>query len=1006
MINKIRFIAISFFYVIKSQSTLFSQEINLVDKENSATHANFMALDHNGFLWYSIFNGVVQYTGTSHIIHKFEHPDNKSIYKTEHLFFDSKNNLWASTKYGVWSLNLKDGVTNWYTPKYNRTDYVSFLSAKEDQHGNLWFSTTTSEIIKRGVAGKWSRLGQQGAGALFSIFERTDEKMLSKKEIGIYYNTMLNKEDSELSYFDDKVDNTILTENGRFFPKKTSGHYIYKNLQYRYHYLPSLGKQIVEFPYRNIRVTPYFDQQNPFNNKFFWHKSNDTIFRSFLLEEEYSKVNFKAIDTVITTGYHHYFLPGKDNTLFINANKTIYIEKPNVSKPFEKYLANDRPISCRSIVETKKGILVSTHSGFFIKKKGNRNFEQVVFSTKTGSEQLLKNFTLGTIKVNDTTIFAYGYANSIQKINLNTRTFLEVKIPDHLTFPGFFVSDMETISANKYLLSGNFGLYMLDVENNSFRNIGTLGNAVDISGKYVQNIFYDQQGNVLWLSLLDNGGAYSKDLKTGEINHYSNKESPFPLPDNNVNLIYKDKRGTIWFGTRNGLLKLDSEPRYFTENDGLFNDNITEILESDTGLWLSTYDGLVHLNFDDYSIETFFEENGITNNEFNTKSAMISKSGDFYFGGINGITKFNPNNFNHKKNNPRLFLVDMQIYDRKENKKKYWNLELIKVISLKYDKNHLSMSFAINRLLNPNKHKYEYRFKNLSEQWIDIGASGKVNLLGLSPGKYELEVKGFDEKGNPSNILSYSIYVEEFFFKSKLFIFSAFLTMGGLVFFWVSNYNKRLKDFYREKALALELKSKLLQIQMSPHLTFNMLGSIENAIVLKKGKVVNEYIGKLSSLLRLTLDICNEDKLSIAKEIEYLKAYLYLQKIRLNNQLEYKIEVDSNLDLSKEIESMVLQPIVENAIIHGLKPKENDRVLLIKFKKTESYLQVVIQDNGIGRKESLKYKTSNKSWSTKVIKERITLKNNLNQRKITYKTIDLTQGGHPSGTKVFFYFPI
>ena len=117
------------------------------------------------------------------------------------------------------------------------------------------------------------------------------------------------------------------------------------------------------------------------------------------------------------------------------------------------------------------------------------------------------------------------------------------------------------------------------------------------------------------------------------------------------------------------------------------------------------------------------------------------------------------------------------------------------------------------------------------------------------------------------------------------------------------------------------LQTKALITQMNPHFIYNTLNGIQSTMLLKGEKEVNRYIGIFSSLLRKTFEMSTLQKVSLNEEIEYLKNYITLQEMRLNYPIKSTYKIDSALNLDTcEIPALMIQPLVENAILHGISP--------------------------------------------------------------------------------------
>lgn len=192
---------------------------------------------------------------------------------------------------------------------------------------------------------------------------------------------------------------------------------------------------------------------------------------------------------------------------------------------------------------------------------------------------------------------------------------------------------------------------------------------------------------------------------------------------------------------------------------------------------------------------------------------------------------------------------------------------------------------------------------------------------------------------------------------------------------------------------ALKLEQKTLQLQMNPHFIFNCLASIQGLISLKKNAAAAKYTNGFSQLLRSVLDQSRSDKITLADEIKYLKNYLSLEQLARDNRFDYQITSEVE-DMDICIAPMILQPLVENAIIHGVsKLKDRQGQIGIKFVEKQETILCTITDNGVGRppKEKTNLQTDHKSHATNIIKERGLVDLNFD---------DLKEDDKPSGTRV------
>jgi LytS/YehU family sensor histidine kinase len=190
------------------------------------------------------------------------------------------------------------------------------------------------------------------------------------------------------------------------------------------------------------------------------------------------------------------------------------------------------------------------------------------------------------------------------------------------------------------------------------------------------------------------------------------------------------------------------------------------------------------------------------------------------------------------------------------------------------------------------------------------------------------------------------------------------------------------------------------------------LNTVQGLLYDNRKTEVGNLLGNFSDLMRKTLQASDRQLHSLKEEIENISLYLELEKARFDKDFEYTIELELNEDPSDLIiPSMLLQPFAENAVKHGLMHKAGKKILLISFTQTDNGLNVRIEDNGIGRKQSYQINQRNKSkptsFATKAIAERIELFNRLYNQKIKYDIIDQYDDlNNPSGTAILLFIPI
>jgi tetratricopeptide (TPR) repeat protein len=220
-------------------------------------------------------------------------------------------------------------------------------------------------------------------------------------------------------------------------------------------------------------------------------------------------------------------------------------------------------------------------------------------------------------------------------------------------------------------------------------------------------------------------------------------------------------------------------------------------------------------------------------------------------------------------------------------------------------------------------------------------------------------------------------------------------------------YNQKSKTAFERRVSETELKA--LRSQMNPHFTFNVLNSIQYYIGGNDVKSAELYLNKFSSLIRMILDQSRTPYISLKQEINMLRLYLELEEMLFENKFTYRFDVDKNLETDKIlIPGMLIQPIVENAIKHGIEHKKGDALIKISFSSRNTTLLCNVTDNGIGRKaaETFKTEASHRSVATSILGERMEALSSIYNIEFEYRTDDLIDDmGKPSGTGVFMEIP-
>lgn len=260
----------------------------------------------------------------------------------------------------------------------------------------------------------------------------------------------------------------------------------------------------------------------------------------------------------------------------------------------------------------------------------------------------------------------------------------------------------------------------------------------------------------------------------------------------------------------------------------------------------------------------------------------------------------------------------------------------------------------------------------------------------------------FAQEGDGSAMVSTNSIFEDYL----PLLISNVLVIGFFLFF--QRNTDQAKSQYKSHIAELEARS--LRAQMNPHFIYNAINGVQSVMILKGERESNRYIGMLSKLLRFTLEMSNREGITLAEEIDYLTSYIELQRMRLNQNMDYAFDYSLTRPHEEYIlPPMLLQPIVENSIIHGITPLEEKGQIDIGIVEKNNMLEVVVEDNGIGRKASQKrnahYNKTHKSYATQILRERIDIFNYLKNQKMKFYMEDLNKPGVLAGTRSVIQIP-
>ncbi|BDU26923.1 histidine kinase [Flavobacterium sp. GSB-24] len=1004
-----------FFSVHVFSQNYTTNAVHIHDLSQSYFVASQPFIDRDGFVWYAVNEQgtFFKYDGINIVKFTMKDSDEKRFSITAICINawtqDRKGNVWAINPDGAYVINpntFNVKHIKWQSKHEIRSNQD--VSALQDKKNNIWISTGENYVIKidknynqkifqspelpRIAAHKKQHGAATGAENLpLKVIKELDQgKILVKSRWNLYL--IDDKGMQFILNFKEDGSNLHFTQDGEIFKPHTSGTVLFNGKKYNYSYLKNLNIQMFNCPYDNFSYK---------NSKFFTVQADKVFIEKFNKE----KIEFTVTDTFEL----HFDRKIINNSLTLDSNNIIWFSnnynivmlKPTDAR-FKKYLQiKNSPISAKGIVSDDRGNLyVCSSTGLFKLDAKGQLLLKIYDPSNSG------NIYNSMLIDQNGILWAAGEGAFITSIDLRTNVIATRKYGKRFDFNCTF---LKAKSKDSFWVGSDKGLFILDKKSGKLFRC-KLGN-INSDRLTVYDILQSGNGN-LWVAT--NNGLYFKGKGKKWID-YKAKNSFFS--NRKVYVLHEDANKNIWLGTHNsGAVCLNLKTQkidVYDESAGLSNNAVYGILEADGQFWFSTFFGISALHKKNMKFNNFHLQDGLPDNECILRSFYKKNDSSFYFGGLNGIVELNPKEFNFKKRDAKIFISKTEYFsiERKENVTDYLNEN--RSITLPYNKNYFSVEFTTNDMYNNRRSTYFYRINGLTDGWVGRDGIGIVKLSNLPPGKFVIELKVKDFYGSEiTDHIKINVLVEQIFYKTPFFLgFIFLLLIAFVIYIFRRKIRKQKKIFEREKEIII-LKSNALKAQMNPHFVFNILNNMQSIMILKGEEEANRYFGAFSRLLRLTLDISKQESVSLKDELDYINQYLILSSLQLNEELKFSIFTDENVN--KEdifIPGMLIQPFVENAIIHGLSPKEGEKAIKITCFIENDFCVVKVEDNGVGREAASKLTQKRefvyKSWSTAIVKERIELINSSsNSQKIILQIEDLKTEDQSLGTAVTIKFKI
>lgn len=643
--------------------------------------------------------------------------------------------------------------------------------------------------------------------------------------------------------------------------------------------------------------------------------------------------------------------------------------------PFDENSISDNPI--HGIYEDKDGLLwVGTNSkGVNVINRKNYNVKHL---NKTSKDYPISDDNINDIVGIDNKIFI-ATKNGLNEVDKDFKT-----INIYNTEDGICNNNITALFAdskkNVWIGIAN-GISVLNTNTNEIIDITDILTNHNIEDQYIKVIYEDSKGNY-WVGCFIDGGLVKIDPNKRTIENYRNKkEDKTSISSNNIRSIVEDKNGNLYIGTSYGLNKLNESNNTFerySEKDGLSNNTVYGLLVDDNNnLWASTNLGISKLDTNTMTFETFNIIDGFQGNEFNGRAYYKNKSGELFFGGINGLNIFRPNDINRSRYVPTVIFDEFKV-----NGKVYKD---INNQEFKYNENTINISVFISNYKNTKNIQYMYKLEGVSDSW-DISRSNNINYSDLAPGTYTLKIKARSYSGKVSDESAVKFIIKPPIWKSKAAIL-IYLIIITIVIYRTINSVKRLDNLVKNKTLQLtkemekndKLLKKVIELEKRKNNYFvnlshelrtplNVISSTEQLVTeLNKSKdgigksklngcmqVVRRNTNRLLNLINNIIDTAKIESGSYQLNIrEHDIVYIVEEAtLSLKDYIERKgIELIIDPEMEEKIikcDEHEIERCIVNLVSNAAKFTPEGGTIKVTIEDLDEKVKIIVKDTGIG----------------------------------------------------------
>ncbi len=742
-----------------------------VEEGLSQSMVSTLLEDSRGYMWIGTESGLNRYDG-----HKFRHfyqMHNKSDSLPDStitaLYEDFRGKIWVGTTEGIGVHNPNEFLGGDFTRIQDPGDQTKLpsnfiIGITQDTHGQIWIATLGGVAVYDMELNKLKSFvyNDYAKDSATSILARTNGTIVVTTDQGIFHYRQDNYESTYSDFFNKTsqyIRATYESFDGKLWITTSRGLFVYDDQTGSY-------SEVLN-PANQQSFNDLWSLTEDFSGNLWLSHANGLYQLHYQSGElrNYSEIVNLTIDTI------NFAIPALafDSNGFLwmgtqGHGATIWNPESQIFTVYSKQTKSQTGLTYNSTwsihQDNQSGLWIGTERGL-----NYLGFNQERFQHFLAENSQLKHDNIYDISSYDEQHIIVAHELGVQILNVDSLAFAPLP------------NSIEQVLANQevyYLHNDGQGSLWFSTSNQIYQYIISEQLMIErpsrlVGGEHMglyrttANYYTDPQG-VVWIGTDLSLNRY--DPASGQFNSYLELDpSSTNVDSSTISAIASNRPNEIWVGyTGNGMAKLvidqqlqTIERKNYSITSGLPTGNIYGIIpDNERYLWVATGIGLLYFDTLEATFKQYTAFDGLPSNEFNDGAYLKTKQGDIYFGGIAGVVKIPTDSIQPHKIIPDIRYTDYSVATATSNE---WQPNVPPHVVLTHLDTVLTVGFSIFDFWNPNQANYQYKLPGLNSEWVRLGSQNQVTFNNLSPGDYELSVRGVNQQGQTSSAVTLPITV-------------------------------------------------------------------------------------------------------------------------------------------------------------------------------------------------------------------------------------------------------